>query len=138
MNKGVKYEVSQNQFQMNPIGTIDKEHIINVNSKFNKGLKYLSMFSHAILIYKNGENSNILNTNLCQKTVLLKEVHEYQGKIIVEGLDKFDRESLLYDIKPYFPNEDRVKDAVVFEERNYKFLLKNSVSQLGVIRKKAG
>ena len=138
MNKGVKYEVSQNQFQMNPIGTIDKEHIINVNSKFNKGLKYLSMFSHAILIYKNGENSNILNTNLCQKTVLLKEVHEYQGKIIVEGLDKFDRESLLYDIKPYFPNEDRVKDAVVFEERNYKFLLKNSVSQLGVIRKQAG
>ena len=134
----MKYKVSQNQFEMNPIGTIDKEHIINMNSRFCKGLKYLSMFSHAILIYDNGENSNILNTNFCQKTVLLKDVHEHQGKIIVEGLDEFDKESLLYDIKPYFPNEDRVKDAVVFEEKNYKHLLKKSLSQLGRIRKQAG
>jgi len=135
--------MSQNNFEINPIGSIYKDNqkqIIEIDSKFRKGLKYISMFSHAIIIYKSDTQPNILNTNLCQKVVILKEVNEKQGNLVIEGLSEFDDKNILYDIKPYFPNEDRVKNATVPPNLNSDntTLYNQSLSKLGTICKIKG
>lgn len=135
--------MSHNQFKIIPIGSIDKwnqEYMITLDSKYKKGLKYISMFSHVIILYKSDSNPNILNTNLCQKVVKLKQVEEKQGKLIFESLDTFDSSNILYDIKPYFPNEDRVKEATIPSQINLHSsnLYQQSLSKLGTIRKQNG
>lgn len=129
--------MDQKQFQMNPIGIVNNCQV-QVNRKFYKGLKYLSEFSHVILIYKDEKEANIMNSNLCQKTVLLKAVDEKKGFIVIEGIGNCDTDKILYDIKPYFPNEDRVKDAIVPLDSHMIQLLRSSLTQLGTIRKLAG
>lgn len=132
--------MSQNEFKITPIGSIQVEgnkQMIIVDEKYRKALKNLSMFSHAIIIYK-GNNPNILNTNLCQKVIELSEVDEKQGRLAIYCDSNLETTNLLYDIKPYFPNEDRVKGAVAPNSDDHLSLYNQSLSKLGTIRKIKG
>lgn len=133
--------MAQSDFKIIQIGCIhgDKQRI-EVYTKFCKGLKHLSMFSHAIIVYKEDMSPNILNTNLCQKVIELKKVDEKNGVIIAENIGHLNTSNILYDIKPYFPNEDRVKNASTPDAfpTNSKVLFSNQLSTLGVIRKIKG
>lgn len=127
-------------FGICPIGTIQRDgqkQSIKLDSKYCKGLKYISMFSHIIVIYKNDEHPNILNTNLCQKVAALISADEKQGILSTESLTEIDGSKTLYDIKPYFPNEDRVKNAAVpsSSDLNSENLYRQTLSRLGTIRK---
>lgn len=133
--------MDQDDFKIIPIGIIDGDkQTIEINSKFYKGLKHLSMFSHAIILYKNDISANILNTNLCQKVVELKSVDEKNGVLVVENISELNDTNILYDIKPYFPNEDRVKDAKVPDiiHNKNKYLYNQRISKMGIIHKIKG
>ncbi|MEG0284280.1 MAG: excinuclease ABC subunit UvrA [Erysipelotrichales bacterium] len=133
--------MKESNFKIIQIGCIqgDKNQI-EVYKNFCKGLKYLSMFSHAIIIYKDDMSPNILNTNLCQKVIALKNVDEKKGIISSEDISNLNPANILYDIKPYFPNEDRVKNAIVLDTLTTKsrILYSNNLSTLGVIHKIRG
>ena len=133
--------MTQDEFKITQIGTIHSDRkSIEIYAKYCKGLKHLSMFSHAIILYKNDLSPNILNTNLCQKVVELKNVDEKNGILIVENIEDLNTSNILYDVKPYFPNEDRVKNAVVpnnLQSKN-RILYNDKLSKLGIIRKIKG
>ena len=134
--------MNQKDFRIIPIGSIfeeNKRKIVKIDSKFCKGLKNLSLFSHAIIIYKSNLTSNILNTDLSQKVVKLELVDEKKGLLTI-GNSVLGGKSILYDIKPYFPNEDRVKDATVPTVLNINVdsLHKQLLSQMGTVRKTKG
>lgn len=135
------------KFRIDPVGYVYREGqrlVITVGEKYKKGLKYLSMFSHAIIIFGDDDRPNILNTELSQKVVCLREVDEADGKITadrVEGLSDNGEKRTLYDIKPYFPNEDRVKDASVPSSDAAEYvntLHKTPMEALGEIRRIRG
>lgn len=131
----------KDDFKIAPIGIIHgNNQTIEISSKFCKGLKHLSKFSHAIILYKNNISPNILNTNLCQKVVELKNVDEKHGVLIVENISDLNASNILYDIKPYFPNEDRVKNAkapdIIHSKNNQ--LYNQQLSKMGMIHKVRG
>lgn len=133
-----------NNFNIVPIGSVyrdNEQQFIKIDSQFIKGLKNLSMFSHAIIIFKNNVESNIMNTMLSQKVIRLESVDEKQGMIITEDISKENNEITLYDMKPYFPNEDRVKNPVVPLSKNIRsscLAHNQSLSLLGTIYKNKG
>lgn len=105
------------------IGEIIREEersIVVLDKKYVKGLKELEKFSHAIIIScsvrQDCENillrSNLNDkTNFIVMTVKIKDVDEENGRILIDGLE--EAEPLpIYDIKPYFPVEDRVKEPI--------------------------
>lgn len=134
--------MNQNQYKIEPIGIIKKEnhqYMIHIHKKYVKGLNCLSLFSHAILIYQNKSLSNIWNTPLSMTVVKLKEVKEKQGTIHIASSPEFSEACTLYDLKPYFPNEDRVQKAEVPKIKpNSSSFYSSGLSPLGIIHKTNG
>lgn len=102
------------EYQLNPIGSIykkDNQQIVEITKAYIKCLKYLSMFGHATVIYRDETQYNIWNTRLSQTVVTLISVDEKTGILITSDVSDGRQPLTLYDMKPYFPGEDRVKDA---------------------------
>lgn len=142
--------MNRNPFEMRPIGLVYEEDgkiVAEINGNLRRGLKYISLFSHIILLYRSDTQPNILYTNLSQITVALEAVHEKEGKLLSwkqsvpwkpDGLGSGRK--LLYDIKPYFPNEDRIPNALSPAHAlcvNPAFY-KDTLTRLGTIRKEQG
>lgn len=83
-------------------------------------LKYLELFSHAILIYHNGSVPSRASAGrptkesfcLCTEVVKILRVDGPKGLVVFDRLEAPDQ-SLLFDIKPYFPCEDRIREPKV-------------------------
>lgn len=136
--------MSQKQFELKPIGWIIQEGdalSIEIDKNMRKGLKHLSKFSHGILIYKDDKSPNIINTALSQRVVRLTQVDERHGRLTGQFLADIPVPAVLYDVKPYFPVEDRVRDAKK-PVRRHPFLNHQPgpgpLTELGIIRKIQG
>lgn len=133
-------------YVITPIGTIYKENgnqLISLESEYRKGLKFISLFSHAIIIYKSIHSpANIIPTCLSQKTVQIYEADEDSGLLTINELQLEEDILTLYDIKAYFPNEDCVKNVSIPQfPVNLNTLPPvscNDLLQLGTIHKEKG
>lgn len=90
-------------FNVYEIGRVEGKNKIVINKSFVKGLKYLSSFSHIIVIF---------SKELMQKTIEINNVDEKAGIITFNEDSALQDNVLVYDIKPYFPCEDRVKGSL--------------------------
>lgn len=106
---------NKNYYDLFPIGQIeieDNRSKIIINKEYAKGLKFLSLFSHAIIIYSKKQKSNIPFSHSIIKII---GVDEKTGIVSFNKSSYFSEGDFIYDIKPYFPCEDRVKDCIVPE-----------------------
>lgn len=97
-----------NEFQLNAIGQVKKNGgglTVTVEKEQRPAMKYLSLFSHATLLFGDGEGALLARVarlaRVCEKTGLL-ELEASCG--LLEG-------NVLYDIKPYMPCEDRITES---------------------------
>lgn len=126
----------QQMYRLQPIGEIsiteaagDQEAgkvMITVDKDFRKALKYLEKFSHVHVFYLSGEKNNrklkqvvleLMQVHMKEGTLLLsqrQEVKQSKKSTTVNELrqDLLESGCELIDIKPYFPSEDTVKNAV--------------------------
>ena len=136
--------MQEERFSLIPLGNIREENqkqIIEVAPGYRRGLKKLSLFSHAIIIYRGTAAPNIFGTCLSQRVAALKEVDEKQGRLCVSIQGGLRDTGILYDIKPYFPNEDRVRNATAPSRAEYcdsASLYAEEIKGLGTIRKDQG
>ncbi len=94
-----------------PIGQVkiqDNRSTIVINKEYANGLKFLSLFSHAINIYSENTKPNI---PFSHEIVKIISADEKSGIICFDKSPYFSQGDFIYDIKPYFPCEDRVKDC---------------------------
>ncbi|WP_315120887.1 TrmO family methyltransferase [uncultured Clostridium sp.] len=106
---------NKNYYDFFPIGQVDIEDNISkivINKEYAKGLKFLSLFSHAIIVYSKNTKSNV---PFSHKVVKVISADEKSGIVYFQGNPYFSEGDFVYDIKPYFPCEDRVKDCSVPE-----------------------
>lgn len=71
-----------NLFKITPIGLIYEENgriTAEVNGNLCKGLKYISLFSHIILLYRSETQPNILNTIFHKESSNLKKSGKRKG-----------------------------------------------------------
>lgn len=127
------------QFSLLPIGKLyqeNKQVILQVDTTYRKGLLHISKFSHVIIIYQNDTEANILHTPLCQKAVRLLDANEKDGTLLLNGIHVENQRYIIYDIKPYFPMEDRVKEAIVpsLPQSIPSSMYQSSLSKLGNIQ----
>lgn len=97
---------------LNPIGALTKSHgkqYIRIHSKYCKGLKHLKCFSHALIFIKNDEKA----LTFC--VVKMLNLDESKGVIHIDQMNG-KKNTVIYDIKPYFPCEDRIDDNYILEE----------------------
>ena len=122
------------QYELFPIGKIKSEGMhtyVYILQEYKAALKYLGLFSHAMIFFKSSveyENSNPcvkaeedidlagtrgFSNNCVIDFITVKTLHvdEKTGIIEIDYSDIPD-DTLIFDIKPYFPCEDRVKVAV--------------------------
>ncbi len=71
-----------------------------IQNKFTKALKNLSMFSHIIIF-------TYLDDKVSYHVCNMKYIDEKVGLLLFEN-DEVKKDTIIYDIKPYFPNEDNV------------------------------
>lgn len=120
---------ASSEFLLKPIGYISVTNgaFVQIFPDYTKALKALEMFSHAILVYKPDENHRpILPTVpddskdllwLQHRIVLfsvvkLLYVDNKRGVVAFDGLPT-STGTWLFDIKPYFPCEDRVRELKI-------------------------
>lgn len=88
----------------------------SVDPDYRPCLKFLELFSHAILVYQNASAPSQASTkdSFCLNTEVVKilSVDEPKGLVVFDRLEAPDR-TPLFDIKPYFPCEDRVREPGV-------------------------
>ena len=102
--------MSKNElYQVIPIGTGSNDETLSVqiNKELIPALKHLSLFSHAIIFYR--EKSS---THVFQEVLKIISIDEKSGKCKFEKCRNKLQQLDLIDIKPYFPCEDRVLNAV--------------------------
>ena len=132
----------QQAFLLEVIGTIkqnDTQSSIQLDEKYHKGLKYLSLFSHATLCYEEHEQPNIYPTTLSQSVVAIAAFDETNGSFSTKNRFTRNGTHSLYDIKPYFPDEDRVKQASISASPlTIRKQISDTLSQIGTIYKEQG
>lgn len=111
MKKELDLEIKQ--YELFSIGAIKAEAsctCIHIIEDYRSALKYLDLFSHASVFF-------ISNHNVSFITVKILKVNVKSGVVEIEGLSLYDSYEcnlngvLIFDIKPYFPCEDRVKES---------------------------
>lgn len=108
-----------------PIGKVDKKDNINsivIDKKYAKGLKSLGLFSHAIVIYSQNMDSRV---PFLHRIIKINSVEEKKGIIYFDESHEFYKDDIIYDIKPYFPCEDRVKECFTQKEGMHSYLQLN-------------
>lgn len=105
-----------------PIGQYHKnqgKNIISVYKAYKPALKYLELFSHIIFFYKGAYRADIESLkdingtdNICISVSKIVQIDVNNGTIEIDCSDA-DEACYVFDIKPYFPPEDRVKYPVV-------------------------
>lgn len=96
-----------NVYELIKIGKLEvNSQYIQLEDKYKKGLKYLSLFSHIIVFYGD-ENIDVFDKSLSYTVLQIKEINEEESKIYIEE-HTIQRDVIIYDMKPYFPCEDRV------------------------------
>ncbi|MBA4510298.1 excinuclease ABC subunit A [Clostridium sporogenes] len=113
------------------IGRVKGRNKIVINKSFVKGLKHLSLFSHIIVIF---------SKELIQKTIEINNVDEKTGIITFNEDNDLEDNVPVYDVKPYFPCEDRVKESFspkVKGADNKKVFVnsKNEIAAIGNLKK---
>ncbi len=110
-------------FNLLPIGKliVREEHTyVHLAADYIQALKYLDLFSHALIFCKPNEKCDIqgCRNNLNQNVDKINSITSFTAKIL--NIDKkagmieldrvyFKKDAMIYDIKPYFPCEDRVE-----------------------------
>lgn len=104
--------------RLKPIGSIqrlDNRCFVHILKAYRPALKFLDQFSHAILFYRIPDNNlprRIHNQpGLDFSTVKLFKIDETSGILEIDDDVRLDG-SVLFDMKPYFPCEDRVKEPL--------------------------
>lgn len=104
-------------FILKPIGTVHKIDGKDITFELDKfyynGAKQLSHFSHAHIIYSE-------KSLLKHQVIKLQKVNEQHGIICFTTHTRIQQYAQIFDIKPYFPCEDRIKEANGLED-NYSF-----------------
>jgi len=120
------------EFELKSIGKIVKNEnrsFLILEDKYRKGLKELKHFSHIILIAhltekkksKNGAGdeekfytlkNSFMTSGLLQFSVKLFSVDEKKGILEIENSGSHN-DMYVFDVKPYFPVEERVKNPEV-------------------------
>ncbi len=123
-----------------PIGQVeikDNRNAIVINKEYANGLKFLSLFSHAIVIYSESTEPN--NVPFSQGIVKIISADEKSGIVCFEENLYFSKGNVIYDIKPYFPCEDRVKDCFVPEGiHSFQWWKADRIEQLAVRKEDRG
>ncbi len=104
-----KYRKQRKNYELIPIGNIllkEGNTYITVLPEYRPALKYLDLFSHALLYYETKQKQFNL------KVIQINSIDINNGNI------KTDKTELpegypVFDIKPYFPCEDRVKEVLI-------------------------
>lgn len=101
---------------LNPIGDLVKIHTnqyIRIYREYRKGLKHLELFSHALVFIEDDEKV----LSFCIVKIL--NIDETKGIIQIDQLHS-KKDVIIYDIKPYFPCEDRICENYILDdlERN--------------------
>ena len=114
---------------------IGSKSVISIKKDYRKGLTHLDKFSHAIVIY--------LSENCFKhRIVKIERIDNEAGNIYLH--ENVSESGTLFDIKPYFPIEDRVQNAGLpqtISKALYYNRLKETeddkyrLSPLGMIRK---
>ena len=107
--------LDQKVFKVFPIGRIYKEEksaFIKVMPDFIKALKHLNQFSHTIIFSGDDE---IADNSIKVEVGKLLEIDENSGIIKIDSAsDRIGK--VLWDIKPYFPCEDRIESPSIPKE----------------------
>ncbi len=125
-----------NGFKLLPIGKLNMQKdkgVAYVKEDYRLALKHLKLFSHALvfflrtgisaekdrkgtweLIDREHKILNLSKAPIDFKVVKLIDVDEEAGVLKLEGIAQ-EIDTLLFDIKPYFPCEDRVKTVCMPE-----------------------
>lgn len=91
------------EFRLNPVGQFFNDRIL-LDSAYSDGLLHLDKFSHAIVVYS--VNGLVSCCNVGINSVDLK------GGVIETTGGNLSDNAEIFDIKPYFPCEDRAQNSV--------------------------
>ena len=87
--------------------------VIRLSRQYHKALLNLHQFSH-MLVFHNKED------RVAYQITQVVQVDEGHGFVIAGKMD-VPNTTVVYDIKPYMPCEDRVRSAVCLEEKTAVF-----------------
>lgn len=137
-------------YKLFPIGKMISDNVgtkIILDKRYLKGLKYVELFSHILVFYADKKEEKI---SLQESLIEISSVDEKTGILMLNQKSKQVLKNIVFDIKPYFPCEDRVKESSgEFITQNHYFnnkmhykLAENeneySIESIGSIRKVNG
>ena len=99
-----------NQYELRPIGAVETGPggtTIRLAADYARGLRHLGEFSHCILIFAAGGTPPF-----CSAVAEMQTVDEKAGTVTLAGNWACLAGRAVYDLKPWFPCEDRVRDSV--------------------------
>ncbi len=112
-NKKITLESKEPNFlkkvNVHPIGNVkilQSCFYLYINHQFKQGLKYLNSFSHIIVFMKCQPRNT--DMELSYNIAKIIDIDERRGIIQVDNLE-VENNTIIYDIKPYFPCEDRLE-----------------------------
>jgi len=79
-----------------------------LDKKYLKGLKYIELFSHILVFYADKKEEKIM---LQESLIEILSVDDKSGIMLLKQENKQEIEKVVFDIKPYFPCEDRVRES---------------------------
>ena len=118
-------------YQLKEIGKIvsDTEHtVISIKADYRKALKNLELFSHVHIFYADFQEPG---WSLQKRIIHIQKVDRKRGIIIAESDKKRLAENILFDMKPYFPCEDSLKELIHTRGRERAIELVRNTSQNG-------
>lgn len=98
-------------YKLFPIGKMvsdNDETKLIVDKQYWKGLKYVELFSHLLVFYAHEKEGK---RNLQESLIEILSVDEKIGTLWLKQKSKRVIENVVFDVKPYFPCEDRVKES---------------------------